>query len=360
MTLFDTYVMVDWSASNNRAGGKPKSDAIWWAVVHRYGSLYSESYVRYERTRMEASRHISDFLSTELTGRRRVLIGFDFAFGYPYGFARSVTGKAQARELWCWLRNEIDDKQESEGRNNRFRVAENMNTRFCGDGPFWSHPGDADAYALIPKAEPSSSASLIHSVVSRAGVRCECSDRRWPPTHPPFHRLTECFAFAQESKPRPVWQLFFPPGAVGSQVLMGLPYLWDLVHDRRFMNRTEVWPFRGMRAPDTANADTRIVIAEIYPSLLRNAIARLKPAGEILDRAQVRMTALALARMDGLERLERLFGPVGSVDGAPLAEEEKRRVENEEGWILGVGFNVELSNALSEALKPTKPKDAKK
>jgi len=69
------------------------------------------------------------------------------------------------------------------------------------------------------------------------------------------------------------------------------------------------------------------VIAEIYPSLWA-----VSPApGEPKDRAQVRTVAQFLAARDHAGELAALFA------GDPgLTPEERRRVEIEEAWTLGV------------------------
>ena len=93
-----------------------------------------------------------------------------------------------------------------------------------------------------------------------------------------------------------------------------------------------------MSAPDAP-----VVIAEIYPSLLRHEIRQRRKQDEILDAAQVRVNAEAFARLDRQGRLAPLF------EGHPsLTAEERQIVETEEAWILGLGHE----NALRGALNP--------
>ena len=85
-----------------------------------------------------------------------------------------------------------------------------------------------------------------------------------------------------------------------------------------------------------------MVLAELYPSLLRGAVTRLREPGEILDRAQVRINALAYSRLDARGGLAPLFA------GAPsLTARQRRVVENEEAWVLGLGHEEALNGVLS-------------
>ena len=123
-------------------------------------------------------------------------------------------------------------------------------------------------------------------------------------------------------------------------MLVGLPALGRLRVDPRLRGRAAVWPFEtGLRAPDTP-----AVIAEIYPSLLRAEVrARMGP-GEILDSAQVRVNAEAFARLDEAGGLAPLFAGIPA-----LGREERRIVETEEAWILGLGHEAALRRALDRS-----------
>jgi len=120
-----------------------------------------------------------------------------------------------------------------------------------------------------------------------------------------------------------VWKLY-TTGSVGSQTLLGIPRLARLLGDRRLEGKAAVWPFEtGLRPPQ----DVAAVFAEIYPSL-RIAEPR---AGEVKDAAQLRAILRWLRELDQKRQLEKLFA------GPPdLTPEQRRQVEQEEGWILGV------------------------
>ncbi|MCY3669716.1 MAG: precorrin-8X methylmutase, partial [Alphaproteobacteria bacterium] len=128
-------------------------------------------------------------------------------------------------------------------------------------------------------------------------------------------------------------------GSVGSQVLVGLPALKRLLADPRIGGCGRVWPFdTGLRAPDTREAP--LVLAEIYPSLLRKEVAACRGDGEVLDRAQVRVNAAAFARLDRRGGLAPLFeGACG------LSVDERGLIEQEEAWILGLGHEDGIRDA---------------
>jgi molybdopterin-guanine dinucleotide biosynthesis protein B len=120
---------------------------------------------------------------------------------------------------------------------------------------------------------------------------------------------------------QPVWKLY-TTGSVGGQALTGLPVIARLA--RR--PGCAVWPFDAPTAP--------LVLAEVYPSLIDPALARL-PSG-IKDEAQVRLLARALFRMS----------QAGSLS-AMLASPPDWPGRAEEGWILGAGAAMALLEALA-------------
>ncbi len=309
MPLFHTHIVVDWSARSTPSPARPSKDAIWWAVARSDGGAVPAP--RYARTRHAALEGLAAFIAGELDAGRRVLAGFDFPFGYPAGVAEHLTGAASAPALWGWLADRIEDAPDNA--NNRYAIAAAINATYPGLGPFWGHPPTW----------------RCPDVPARASARTR-QDR-----HPPERRI--CDRRARGAKT--VWQLAYA-GSVGSQMLLGLPALKRLVADPRIAGRAQVWPFEtGLRVPEAQAA-----IAEVYPSLLRNALRTHREAGEILDRAQVRVNAAAFARLDAGGGLAPLF------EGAPgLAPGERRLIEAEEAWILGLGHADALRGALDPA-----------
>jgi hypothetical protein len=161
MSLFDFYIMVDWSGGARRRGGR--SDTIWIA----HGPINAESPVTNSPfSRTEAVRLIHSLLVSENETKRRVLVSFDFAYGYPVDFAaalQAATGKSDRVlpwfMVWQYLNEQIkDDGGTAQGakpnnRSNRFEVANKINALLSPDpkvtGPFWCASPEA-AYPSIP------------------------------------------------------------------------------------------------------------------------------------------------------------------------------------------------------------------
>lgn len=284
MSAFETVVMVDWSGGN-QGRARPQEDAIW-ACIGRGGVTEEPVYLRH---RGAAEDWIAALIETEGAAGRRVLAGFDFPFGYPAGFARALTGSNDPRAVWRWLAARIEDRPTS---NNRFDVAAEMNRAFPGIGPFW---GNGLAREIPDLPEKGNARTF-----------------RWDPER----RAAEQEVGAKGAFT--CWQLA-GAGAVGSQVLMGLPVLERLAQRLG----AAIWPF------EPPGRD--VVFVEIWPSLLASVIAEQQRAREIRDAVQVRV----LARVVSALAPERL-GEMLAVD-AP-----------EEGWILGLGHEAELA-ALARA-----------
>ncbi len=308
MTIFHTHVIVDWSARSKPSPPRPTKDAIWWAAA-KDGVVDEPAYAR---TRHDAVERIADLIATELDAARRVLVGFDFPFGYPAGVAAHLTGEASAFALWNWLAARIEDRENNA--NNRYQIAQEINRTYPGIGPFWGRP-QSWRFPDVPTRE---------------------SRRTGREAHPPERRIADLHARGAKT----VWQLAYS-GSVGSQVLLGLSTLKRLVEHPRTKGHIAVWPFdTGLRAPEA-----QAVIAEIYPSLLRNEVRERMNEGEIPDAAQVRVNAEAFARLD----LQGGFAPL--FEGAPYLDAEERRIiETEEAWILGLGHEEALRKALGRYL----------
>jgi len=283
--LFDTHVVVDWSGGND-AGPRPRKDAIW-ACSSRDASPF------YLRNRHVAEDWLVSLIKAEQSAGRRCLIGFDFPFGYPQGFAQAVTGSSDPLALWDWLETRIEDHPE---RNNRCQVASDINALFNGIGPFWGNPFRAQDFTHLPRK-------------GLARTNTDFPERRTVET-----RAKGSFT---------CWQLA-GAGAVGSQVLMGLPVLARL--RRRFKGQVSVWPFEALDAP--------VAFVEIWPSLIASQIAKAQRPDEIKDAAQMRVLSGVLASLDKRGRLK-----------AMLAE---GREGASEGWILGVGHEAEMARMAQE------------
>ena len=267
MTLFQTFAMVDWSGGND-TGPTPRKDAIWVCIV-REGQAQEPEYLR---NRALAEAWLDALIRTELKAGRRLFLGCDFPFGYPKGFARAITGTDDPLTLWDWFEQHVEDGPKT---NNRFDLAGRINRQFGGRGPFWMNGLGRDIDGL-PR--------------TKTGYSNPFSDRR----------AVEALAKGSFT----CWQMA-GAGAVGGQVMMGLPVLSRLRH--RFAGQVAVWPFESLDRP--------IAFVEIWPSLTLGA----PPDGRIKDAWQVEQVALTLSRLTEQELKAQL-----DVSAA------------EEGWILGV------------------------
>lgn len=269
--MFDRVVIVDWSARSSPSPERASPDAIW---VGEAGAGET-----YHRTRALAEADLARRIAGRPAGQR-MLIGFDFPFAYPAGFA-AMLGCDGPLAVWDWMAERIEDGPDNA--NNRFETAAGINGIAPGAGPFWGLPHGRKLADLPPTDAWKTS-------------RRFCRKRRCEPQG------------AQET-----WKLF-GNGSVGSQALLGLPVLSRL---RRLPGVT-VWPFEPMGP---------VVLAEVWPSLLAARVAGEQGA-EIRDRVQVRVLARELARLARAGRLAPLF--------------DVPEVAREEGWILGVGHEAAL------------------
>jgi molybdopterin-guanine dinucleotide biosynthesis protein B len=284
--MFDTVVVVDWSAAAVPSPARPSANAIWLGIAGTGGED-----VRYLRTRAEAEATLADLFDAEAAAGRRVLAGFDFAFGYPEGFAARLTGAPGARSVWDWLSRNLTDAPDN--RNDRFALADRINARLGGRGPFWGRPRSLPLTHL-PETR----------AVDYAGLGL------------PERRRVETVV----PRAQPVWKLN-TTGAVGGQVLTGLPVIARLAA----RPGCSVWPFD---APSGS-----LVLAEVYPSLLAEAVRA--EGGAIPDEVQVRLLARALFRLAQTGGLAALLHDIPDWPG-----------RRDEGWILGAGHEAALRDAL--------------
>ena len=283
--LFDCVIIVDWSAASAPSPSKPSADAIWTCRADARGEQ-----TQYHRTRAQAEAYLRGQITAAQTQGARLLMGCDFPFAYPRGFAHALTGQADARAVWRFLQGVITDSDSNA--NTRFDVANDINARF-GIGPFWGRPAGRDAPHLPARK------TVDYSALPFAERRA--IDRAIPSA-------------------QPVWKLY-TTGSVGSQALMGLPMISRLSG----LNGVSVWPF------DESLTD--VVLAEVYPSILAKAVAReVALSGAIKDAVQVQLLARAMLRQPPDVWAQMLALP------HPDAREE--------GWILGAGFADVLEAAL--------------
>jgi precorrin-8X/cobalt-precorrin-8 methylmutase len=289
--LFDHYVIVDWSAANQKKTGR---DSIW---ICRHGTEPLNI-----GTRAEARAHLAELLSETTDRAERVLIGFDFPFGYPTGFAERLgcRGEQLWRAVWDEIARLITDGDDN--RNNRFHVGAELN-RQVSDGcfPFWGCPANFAGPFL--------------------GTRHHQGHTSDEPLQE--RRLIDRWMTGAQ----PCWKLAYT-GSVGSQSLTGIPVVRALRDHPHWADHARIWPFEtGLKAP---GKDVRIVFAEVWPSWWPGW-KKVQQAGEVNDRAQVRYVAEVIAELDAAGTLKEAFAGDPSLTAA-----QRRIVETEEAWTLGV------------------------
>ena len=295
LRLFDVYLAVDWSARSKPSAVRPTHDALWIGETLAVGLHDSTvSPETYRRTRYACVEYLRSRLIHHSVLGRRVLVGFDFAFGYPAGFARALglSGDAPWRLHWNELARQIvDDEQNG---NNRFAVAAQFNAR-CGNapGPFWG----CTAGQANPSLEMTSPRGG-YPYPARYGLsleRLRCTDK-------------------VERGVQSVWKLS-GSGSVGGQTLLGIPAVLRLRNDPQLSNFGRVWPFEtGFGCEPISPQGPALVYAEIWPGLLATQLDSTLP---IRDQAQVRAVVQWLARLDTAGTLAALFeSPSGLSEAA--------------------------------------------
>jgi hypothetical protein len=281
-TRFDAYLVVDWSAAAVPRQGR---DSIWFALVRGRRVVATGN----PATRAQAETALALLLAAERRAGRRVLVGFDFPFGYVEGFAARL-GHHDWRGVWGEIASLLEDR--ADNANNRFAVGAALNARVSGRPfPFWGCPSGRQCATLAMTRPPYPDGDL--------------AERR--------------FIERRVSGPQPIWKLA-GIGSVGGQALTGIPVVARL---RERFPDSRIWPFETGLGADAGAAP--LVFAEVYPSLVRPEPVEPK------DKGQVRALARHFAALDAAGAL----GPLFAGDPA-LSPEERRAVEREEAWILGV------------------------
>jgi hypothetical protein len=299
--LFDSYVMVDWSAASKPATG---ADSIWIGALTPDARMKLTFKASNPPTRAKALEELTDLLGRCLKRGDRVLVGMDFPMGFPAGTssALKLKGETPWRSIRDFLLKEMKDKPDNS--NNRFALASRMN-RLISEGPFpfWGCSKKDELTTLAMKK-----------------VR-----EHGPKDIAEFRVTEEHVAETRKLRPQPVWKIAYA-GAVGGQTLTGLPAIERL---RTAFPALKIWPFELPLAKldEEALTGTRIVVAETYPQL----VAKQVGASEIRDEAQVRTMAEWFAERDASGKLGQVFATE-----ARLTEAQKEAVTQEEGWILGI------------------------
>lgn len=316
MPIFDAYLMVDWSANSTPKTGR---DSIWAA----WGRFDNEPpRTANLPTRQRAKEAIAALLAEAVTRNLRVLVGFDFAYAYPRGFARLLgleAGKEAWRRVWKAIADEIhDDEGGVPNANDRFAAAGRLNKKVGISsfvGPFWACPTDRVNWLSMKKPDFGSMAE----------------DRKVSEFRRAELQLQEDGNVTIQS----AWKLF-TSGSVGSQTLLGIPVVRSLVD--QFEEHSLVWPFQTGFTSGPRRSPL-LLHAEIWPGIL-GPIPESSPF-ICRDQAQVFALVSVFRRLDQEGELENLFAP-NCLDGS----KDLRAVEDEEGWILGAGIAKEVTEKI--------------
>lgn len=300
--LFDAYIMVDWSAAAKPALG---ANSIWIGILAKDARLKLQYRGVNIDTRLKARAFLEDMVSKLTKRGDKVLIGFDFALGFPAGTAAALGVDTAAQPPWAamhaHLAGKLKDKPDNS--NARYAIAAGLNYTISKSAfPFWGAPA-RDVVSTLGATRPDFEGAAL-----------------------PEFRLCELYLREKNiGQPKSVWQLAYA-GSVGSQTLTGLPHVHGL---RQGWPTSRIWPFEvgseALAAEDLEGID--VVMAEIYPALVK---ARPEK-GEVADAAQIRQIARHYADLDQKGTLSAAFST-----GKSLSPEQIRSVIEEEGWILGV------------------------
>lgn len=299
MQGFDHFLVVDWSSRNRPSPLQATKDAIWVGE----GSANGRVTTRYFRTRQACVDYVAKRLQRLQKAGKRVLVGWDFVFGYPKGLAKALKQKKKPawRRLWQLIDRLIID--EPDNYNNRFTVGAELNRRIShGSGPFWGVPVGQSGIFLGAKKD------FSYPVTNKRAALAE-------------KRLVE----QRVPKMQPGWKLAYA-GSVGSQALLGIPRVFDLCFLRpELREHSYVWPFETAFAAELPQGAC-IVHAEIYPSMLP-----LTGKDKITDRAQVKTYVKWLQAEQQSDELESVLSGPGN-----LSNKQRKQVIRHEGWVLGI------------------------
>jgi len=311
MSLFDAYVFIDWSAANRPSLREPTENAVWVGALTL--GLHEHPETTYHRTRGDGVSRVLSVLMGHVEEDRRVLVGFDFPYGYPSGFARALglpLGPRSWWEVWAQLARRAQDTPNNV--NNRFAVAAELNSIIVGGGqpgPFWGCP----PRRVIENLQRCSPGFPFRAA---GGVQL------------PRLRVVEIpLPKAQET-----WKLL-GIGSVGGQALVGIPYVHMLRSHCKLTGCSQVWPFEtGFTQSPSPDKGPFILHAEIWPGVIAKRTEGLRTTDPLLipDQAQVRATCEWAAELDARNELGQLFSTPNG-----LNRQQIQICIEEEGWILG-------------------------
>ena len=184
----------------------------------------------YQRNRQATEAYLHTLCAKKIQAGQILLAGFDFPFGFPGNFAAQITGSQNPLALWEHYAALLVD---APNQNNRFDLANSLNQRFPGIGPFWFNA----TRQPLPDLPHKGTYRTHHGL--------------------PEKRLCETFTRGAFS----CWQLG-GAGAICSQAITGMASLSRLC--AAFPDKIAIWPFEPLTKP--------ITLVEVWPSLYTTEI----------------------------------------------------------------------------------------
>jgi hypothetical protein len=295
---FDRYIMIDWSSCSTPVQGK---DSVWFADLRRNGDCEDCNFP----TRDACITYLIDQLRASATVGERVLVGFDFAFGYPKGFVNALR-LADWRALTAHFHANVQDTPNNA--HNRDDFARSLNQSLGrSPGPFWGVHRRAECERLT--------SCRVGRFEFPFHVNGECLKE---------FRCTELATKRQRVTPQSVWKLN-QGVSVGGQAIMGIGRLHQLLAE---VPSLTVWPqLTGWGLPEASS----LIVVEIFPSLVHyhHIMARADLGPMYRDRAQVRACCEHACELDRLGQLADYFDQPSNLEGG-----DSEYIAREEGWIL--------------------------
>jgi precorrin-8X/cobalt-precorrin-8 methylmutase len=295
--------MIDWSAASSpaRAGA---ADSIWFGFGQWNGNTFSAVSYEQQLTRADARTRLAALLAGWQKDQRRVLVGLDFAFGYPKGTAAALGLQGSAwKAIHDAIANSVSDNAQNTHTGAQFASDCNGRVLPAGQpGPFWGCsvrdqvPGRLEQRRVGVFAFPYGPSML----------------GQW--------RITDTRA-AHRAVTQSVWKLNCGV-SVGMQTIVGIKHLAEA--SRAIGSSARIWPFEtGFSAPEKPG----VWFAEIFPSIV--TIDESVVSHQPLDCRQVESCVLEAAMRDCRGEMVKTLGAPSGLSQAELAT-----VTGEEGWML--------------------------
>ncbi len=238
----DRVVAIDWSGRVDTAGQRRHIRAAVWTaaaaargragIAARERGLAGVVTMSHGRTREETA----EWLIALARETPRMVVGFDFCFGFPEWFAREEMGCRTGPEFWELVAREHGERWLTRGQPDR---------------RFWGKPG---------KRPEEFSGEQIHRMLRATDIDCKLI------AHIPE---AERAARVRGITPKSVFQIG-GSGSVGTASLRGMPVLLRL-RSAGF----RVWPFDR---PELAGDDPKPLVVEMYSRLNTGAVHKSNPA----------------------------------------------------------------------------------